>query len=167
MLQVYNSQGYIPIASSNAFNNCVGRSIALDEGLFYLHLIGLDTTMNQTLLHDLAKQYPADLAADTLSNPAMIAMTSTTFSGPQCSSGHCRRYEWFSKVMLSGMVADIVYTQHGCNTCMHIDVVQAAYLYNLSFGKSFVDGFHDDKSEWNGHIYPRGIISWAFLSIIY
>lgn len=167
MVQVYNSQGYLPIASSSAFNNCNGRSIALGEGLFYLHLIGRDTTMNQTLLRDLAKQYPDDLRADTLSNPAMIAMTSTTVSGPQCAGNHCRRYEWFSKVMLSGLVADTVYTQYGCSACVRIDVVQAAYLYNLSSGKSFVDGFHEDKSDWNGYVYPRGIISWAFLSIAY
>lgn len=167
MVQVYNSRGYLPIASNSAFNNCDGRSIALGEGLFYLHLIGRDAAMNQTLLHDLARQYPDDLRADTLSTPVMIAMTSTQVSGPQCAGGHCRRYEWFSKVMLSGLVADTVYTQHGCSACMHVDVVQAAYLYNLSFGKSFGDGFHEDASDWNGHIYPRGIISWAFLSMSY
>ncbi len=167
MLHVYNRNGFLPIASSDAFSNCNGRSVALGEGLFYSHLIGLDTSMNQTLLKDLAKQYPADLNADTLSSPAMISMTSTSASGPQCSTGHCHRYEWFSKVILSGIVADIVYTRYGCSSCTHVDVVQAAYLYNLGLRLDFGDGFHDDGSDWGGHIYPRGIVSWAYLSSSY
>lgn len=167
MVQAYNRRGYLPIADSSAFTNCGGRTLVLGESLFYLHLIGRDGTMNQTLLSDLATQYPSDLQADTLSNPAMVVMTSTAATGSQCGNGHCLRYEWFSKVMLSGLVADLVYTQHGCSTCMRVNVVQAAYLYNLNFGKSFGDGLHDDSSDWNGHFYPRGIISWAFLSIAY
>ena len=51
MVQVYNTRGYLPIAASNAFSNCGGRTIALGESLFYLHLIGQDQTMNATLLH--------------------------------------------------------------------------------------------------------------------
>lgn len=163
----YNSHGFLPIASSNAFNNCNGRTVALGEGLFYLHLIGLDGTMNQTLLQDLAKQYPADLSADTLTSPAMVAMTSSAATGAQCSTGHCHRYEWFSKVMLSGIVADLVYTQHGCASCAHVEVTEAAYTYNIAFNNNFGDGLHDDGSDWAGHIYPRGIISWAFLSSTY
>ncbi len=167
MLQEYSSHGFLPIANSTAFTNCNGRSVALGEGLFYLHLIGLDSSMNQVLLQDLAQQYPADLSADTLSSPAMIVMTSTAATGAQCSAGHCHRYEWFSKVMLSGIVADLVYTQHGCNSCKGLDEAEAAYSYNFAFSNGFGDGFHDDSSDWGGHLYPRGIISWAYLSAMY
>ena len=167
MVAEYNSHGFLPIASSTAFNNCNGRTITLGEGLFYAHLIGQDKFMNQTSLQDLAKQYPSDLSADTLTLPAMIVLTSTAATGPQCSTGHCHRYEWFSKVMLSGIVADMVYTQYGCTSCMRVDVVEAAYSYNFDFGSNFGDGFHDDGSDWGGHFYPRGIISWAFLSSAY
>jgi hypothetical protein len=167
MVQEYNSNGFIPIASNNAFSNCDGRTIALGDGLFYAHLLGLDASMNQTLLHDLAAQFPADLQADTLTSPAMIAMTSTRASGPQCSTGHCLRYEWFSKVILASLVADTVYTQHGCASCLHLDMVEAAYLYNQGLINDFGDGFHDDNSDWGGHVYPRGIISWAYLGANY
>jgi hypothetical protein len=167
MIQEYNSHGYLPIANSTAFSNCDGRTVTLGEGLFYLHLIGQDLTMNQTLLHDLAQQYPDDLRADTLTNPSMVAMTSTAATGQQCGTGHCHRYEWFSKVILSGIIADVVYAKYGCTSCVHVDVVQAAYLYNLDFSGTFGDGFHDDASDWAGHVYPRGIISWAFLSMSY
>jgi hypothetical protein len=167
MVQEYNHHGFIPIADSTAFSNCGGRTIALGEGLFYAHLIGADASMNQTLLHDLAVQYPDDLKADTLASPAMIAMTSTPATGYQCDSGHCHRYEWFSKVILSSLVADAVYAQYGCGTCAHLDVTEAAYIYNQDFDANFGDGFHDDSSPWEGNIYPRGIISWAFLSAAY
>ncbi len=167
MVAEYNSHGFIPIASSTAFNNCNGRTVTLGEGLFYAHLIGQDKSMNQTLLQDLAKQYPSDLSADTLASPAMIVLTSTAATGPQCSTGHCHRYEWFSKVMLSGIVADMVYTQYGCTSCGRVDVVEAPYNYNFGFGSNFGDGFHDDGTDWGGHFYPRGIISWAFLSSAY
>jgi hypothetical protein len=167
MVAEYNSHGFIPIATNTAFNNCNGRTVTLGEGLFYAHLIGQDQYMNQTLLHDLASQYPSDLSADTLSSPSMIAMTSTAASGPQCSTGHCHRYEWFSKVILSSVVADMVYTKYGCTGCARVDAVEAAYSYNFSFSSNFGDGFHDDGSDWGGHFYPRGIISWAFLSSAY
>ncbi len=169
MVQEYNRNGYIPIGSNDAFNNCNGRSVSLGEGLFYLHLIGLDNTMNQTLLQDLAQQYPDDLKASTLSSTPMpmIAVSSSTASGPQCGFNHCRRYEWFSKVMLSSIVADLIYTAHGCIACSHVNVMQTAYNYNLSFGLDFGDGLYDDGTDWGGHDYPRGIISWAFLMAAY
>ncbi len=167
MVQEYNTHGFLPIADNTTFSNCSGRTIMLGEGLFYLHLIGQDSTMNPTLLHDLAQQYPADLAADTLSSPNMIVLTSTAAHGVQCDTGHCLRYEWFSKVMLSGIVADLVYTKNGCSSCVQLNITEAAYTYNVSFAKTFSDGFHDDNSDWGGHFYPRGIICWAYLSVLY
>ncbi|MBV9690866.1 MAG: hypothetical protein JO202_14305 [Ktedonobacteraceae bacterium] len=163
MVREYNTHSFIPVASSTTFNNCSGRSITLGEGLFYLHLVGQDGTMNQQLLYDLAQQYPTDLDASTLSSPAMIVLTSSAATGPQCSANHCRRYSWFSKIILSGIVADIVYTKYGCTFCTRLDLVQSAYRYNVDFSANFADGFHDDLSDWSGHIYPRGIISWALL----
>lgn len=163
MVREYSTHSFIPIASSTAFDNCSGRSITLGEGLFYLHLIGQDGTMNQQLLHDLAQQYPADLDASTLSAPPMIVLTSSAATGPQCSINHCHRYAWFSKIMLSGIVADTVYAKYGCTSCTRLDLVQTAYHYNVDFSANFGDGFHDDFSDWSGHIYPRGIISWALL----
>ena len=168
MVQEYNSHGFLPIANNTAFTNCSGRTVTVGEGLFYLHLIGQDSTMNQTLLHDLAQQYLSDLDADTLSSPNMVALTSTAASGAQCSTGHCLRYEWFSKVMLSGIVADFVYTKNGCPSCARLNTIaETAYTYNVNFAKTFSDGFHDDNSDWGGHFYPRGIISWAYLSVMY
>lgn len=168
MVQAYDKHGYLPVADSTAFSNCSGRTITLGEGLLYLHLIGQDGAMNSTLLRDLARQYPEDLSADTLpSSPHMIAMTSTAANGAQCSTGHCLRYEWFSKVMLSGIVADLVYTKYGCTQCAQLNMVEAAYTYNISSARTFGDGFHEDNSDWGGHFYPRGIICWAYLSILY
>lgn len=176
MVQEYNHKGYLPIAESDAFTNCDGRTITLGESLFYLHLIGQDGALNQTLLRDIAAQYPTDLRQSTLPLPItagtstptdMILMTTTRASGPQCDTGHCLRYEWFSKVMLSGIVADMVYSKYGCSSCQHLDLVQAAHIYNVEFNGNFGDGFHDDGSDWGGHSYPRGIISWAFLSSAY
>ncbi len=168
MIASYNAHGYLPIAGSTAFSNCAGRSVTLGEGLFYAHLIGLDKLMSQQLLHDLARQYLADLQADTLSLPAapstsIVTLQSSRASGPQCSTGHCLRYEWFSKVMLSGIVADLVYTSYGCNGCARLNLAQEVYNYNQSFSSNFGDGLHDNGSDWGGHFYPRGIISWAFL----
>jgi len=167
MVQAYNARGYLPIAASNAFSNCSGRTITLGESLFYPHLIGLDKTMNSTLLSDLARQYPADLQANTLSAPSMITMTSTAATGVQCSTGHCHRYEWFSKAMLSGIVADVVYTQYGCTACKQLSMSNTAYTYNMNSAQNFGDGLHDDYSDWNGHVYPRGIISWFYLNAQY
>jgi hypothetical protein len=167
MVREYDSHGFLPIADSSAFSNCNGRSIALGEGLFYLHLIGLDRTMNQELLTDLAKQYPADLTASTLTQASMISMTSFAASGSQCAGGYCRPYSWFSKVMLSGIVADLIYTKYGCTSCSRLSLVQAAYERNSSRSGSFIDGIRSDGTDWDGHIYPRGIISWAYLDSRY
>lgn len=167
MTQEYTAHGFLPIADNTTFTNCGGRTITLGEGLFYLHLTGQDSTMDQTLLRDLAQQYPADLNADTLTAPNMVALTSTAASGTQCDAGHCLRYEWFSKVLLSGIVADLVYTKNGCNSCARLDVAEAAYTYNIGFSDGFGDGFHADGSDWGGHFYPRGIISWAYLGAEY
>src|SRR5205085_10859772 len=144
LVQEYDRQGFIPLAENNkAYNNCNGRSIVLGEGLFYLHLIGQDSAMNPTLLHDLAMQYPADLSADTLSNPSMVTLESTRATNPQCKNNICLRYEWFSKVMLSSIIADIVYTAHGCTACTHLDLTKTVYNFNLSLPRSFDDGVQD------------------------
>lgn len=168
MIQEYNKNGFIPLAeNNNAYSNCSGRSITIGEGLFYLHLLGLDTTMNQALLEDLARQYPADLNASLVSSPVMIALESTPATGSQCPGGTCQRYEWFSKVMLSGIIADLIYTAHGCTACSHVDVTEAVYAHDIVLAESFGDGLRDNGKDWPGHYYPRGIISWAFLSAGY
>jgi hypothetical protein len=168
MVEEYNTSGFIPIARNNdAFNNCNGRSMVTGEGLFYLHLIGQDSTMNQTLLQDLAIQYPTDLSANSLSSPGMISLESIRATGSQCPGKACPRYEWFSKVMLSSIVADLVYTMHGCRSCHRIDVTQTAYGYNVLLSQNFGDGLRDNASDWLGYYYPRGMISWAFLSAQY
>jgi hypothetical protein len=108
------------------------------------------------------------MSANTLTNPQMISLQSTHATGPQCPHNNvCLRYEWFSKVMLSGLVADFIYTQHGCTACHHIDVTNAAFKHNITLPENFGDGLHDDGSDWTGHYYPRGIISWAFLDAGY
>jgi len=168
MAQEYNANGYIPLArNNNAYNNCNGRTVVLGEGLFYLHLIGLDDTMTHTLLQDMAKQYPADLSANIISSPSMISLESTHSTGPQCTSNICPRYEWFSKVMLSGIIADLVYTKNGCARCTHMDVTETVYSHNIALGQNFGDGVRDNGQDWIGHYYPRGIISWAFLDAGY
>jgi hypothetical protein len=165
MVREYNSNGFIPLAQNdNGYNNCNGRTVTTGEGLFYLHLIGLDTTMNPNLLQDLAHQFPSDLAANTISSPQMISLESTPATGSQCPHNNaCLRYEWFSKVMLSGIIADLVYTQHGCNQCRHMDVTTAVYKHDITLLQNFGDGIRDNGSDWPGHYYPRGMISWAFL----
>ena len=173
MVQEYNTNGYIPLADNIAFSNCSGRSITLGEGLFYLHLSGLDRTMNQTLLSDLSSQYLTDLAQSTIASstlPGVVTMTSTEATGSQCKTGHCRRYEWFSKTVLSSLVADIVYTKYGCMNCARLDLSQAAYAHNINLKSNFSDGVRTgiaDISDWDGHLYPRGIICWAYLSSQY
>ena len=168
MVREYNAHGFLPLAQNNAaYNNCNGRTVTTGDGLFYLHLIGLDSSMNPTLLQDLAHQYPADLAANTINSPQMISLESTRASGSQCLHSVCLRYEWFSKVMLSGIIADLVYTQHGCQQCRHVDVTSAAYNHNITLLENFSDGIRDDGSDWIGHYYPRGMISWAFLDANY
>ena len=166
-MQAYNAHGFIPLAANTAYSNCNGRSITLGEGLFYLHLIGQDRSMNQTLLHDLAQQYPADLSADTLASPSIIVLESTAATGPQCPNGTCLRYEWFSKVMLSGLVADLVYTTQGCSACRRIDTTQTIYNYNIVLAQNYDDGVRANGSIWPGNIYPRGLIAWAYLNKAY
>lgn len=168
MIAEYNDHGFIPLAKDNrAFNNCGSRSIVINDGLFYLILIGHSSDINPTLLLDLARQYPADLAADTLTSPAMVATESQSNTGWQCPLSTCVRYEWFSKVMLSAIVADMVFVLYGCGACVRIDVTTQAYRYNWNFGPNFGDGIHDDGSDWIGHYYPRGLISWAYLDVNY
>jgi len=168
MVQEYNTNGYIPLArNNNAYNNCNGRTVVLGEGLFYLHLIGMDDTMNHTLLQDIAKQFPTDLSANIISSPGMISLESAHSTGSQCNGNVCPRYEWFSKVMLSGIIADLVYTQNGCASCSRIDVTEAAYMHNIALEQNFGDGIRENGQDWVGHYYPRGIISWAFLDAGY
>lgn len=167
MVREYNSNGFIPLAQNdNAYNNCNGRTVTTGEGLFYLHLIGLDTTINPNLLQDLAHQFPSDLVANIIASSQMISLESTSATGSQCSHA-CFRYEWFSKVMLSGIIADLIYTQHGCSQCRHMDVTTAVYNYNITLLQNFGDGIRDNGSDWLGHYYPRGMISWAFLDANY
>jgi hypothetical protein len=135
--------------------------------LFYLHLIGLDNTMNQTLLQDLAEQYPDDFYANQIYSPKMISLVSARATGVNCISYICQRYEWFSKVMLSGIIADLVYTTHGCIMCSRMEVTEAAYGHNLAIEQNFGDGIRDNGSDWIGHYYPRGMISWAFMDAGY
>jgi len=168
IVQEYNANGYIPLAgNNNAYSNCNGRTVVLGEGLLYLHLIGLDDSMNHTLLQDMAKQYPADLRTDVISSPGMISLESAHATGSQCTGNVCTRYEWFSKVMLSSIIADLVYTAHGCTTCSRMDVTEAVYSHNIELGQNFGDGVRDNGQDWAGHYYPRGIISWAFLDAGY
>ena len=109
LVQEYNTKGHIPLSSeNNAYTNCSGRTVVLGDGLFYAHLLGLDNTMNQALLQDLAKQYIKDLSANVISSPDMISLESVHATGSQCTTKVCPRYEWFSKVMLSGIIADMV-----------------------------------------------------------
>lgn len=168
MVKEYTTNGFIPLAlNSKAYSNCNGRTVMLGDGLFYLHLIGLDKTMNQTLLQDIAKQYPADLNANIISSPDMISLESTRARGSQCGGNSCPRYEWFSKVMLSGIVADMVYATHDCTSCKRIDMTEAAYSHNIALKQNFGDGVRDNGQDWIGHYYPRGMISWAFLDEAY
>lgn len=169
MVREYNSLGYIPLAENNAaYDNCSARTVTTGEGLFYLHLIGLDSTMNQTLLQDLAREYPSDLAANTVASPEMISLESVNATGSQCYlKGVCLRYEWFSKVILSSLVADLVYTQYGCSQCSRPDVVQAVFDHDAQLLQNFGDGLRSNGTDWPGHYYPRGMISWAFLTLTY
>ncbi len=168
MVQEYNANGYIPLArNNNAYTNCSGRTLVLDDGLFYVHLIGIDDTMNQTLLRDMAKQFTADLSANIISSPDMISLESARATGSQCNGNVCPRYEWFSKVMLSGIIADLVYSKNGCASCSRLDVTEAAYIHNIALEQNFGDGIRDNGQDWVGHNYPRGIISWAFLDAGY
>jgi len=97
----------------------------------------------------------------------MISLESVHVTGSQCTAKVCPRYEWFSKVMLSGIIADLVYTNHGCTSCSRIDVTEAPYMHNLATELNFGDGMRDNGQDWVGHYYPRGIISWAFLNAGY
>jgi hypothetical protein len=168
MLREYKTRGFIPLAeNNNAYSNCDGRSVTLGDGLFYLHLTGQDNAMNPTLLQDLAQQYPADLSADTLSSPSIIVLESTRAGSASCPGDSCPRYEWFSKVMFSGIVADLVYTQHGCAFCKRLDVTNAVFQLNADSPQNFADGLRDTGQLWPGNYYPRGLISWAFLDAKY
>jgi hypothetical protein len=169
MVREYNAVGYIPLAETTAaYNNCDGRTLVTGEGLFYLRLIGLDSTMNQALLRDLAQEYPADLKANTLSSPFMISLESTNATGRQCYlGGVCLRYTWFSKVMLSTLVADMVYTHYGCSACAGIDVSSPIFAHDTLLLQNFGDGLRSNGTDWPGHYYPRGMISWAFMSLAY
>jgi hypothetical protein len=167
IVRAYRKRGYLPLADNTALSNCAGRTVVQGEGLFYLHLIGKDKTVNPELLRILAGQYTNDLKAVTLTTPPMIALTSTMATGPQCDAGHCRRYTWFSKVLLSGLIADLIYTRYGCTSCTRLNLVQAAYTYNVNSPSGFRDGFRDDGSDWQGHFYPRGLIAWSWLSTDY
>jgi len=69
--------------------------------------------------------------------------------------------------MLSGIIADLVYTKNGCASCNRMDVTETAYGHNLALGQNFGDGLRDNGQDWIGHYYPRGIISWAFLDAGY
>ena len=97
----------------------------------------------------------------------MISLESARATGSQCTGNVCPRYEWFSKVMLSGIIADLVYANHGCTNCSRIDVTEAAYVHNIALELNFGDGMRDNGQDWVGHYYPRGIISWAFLDAGY
>ena len=65
--------------------------------------------------------------------------------------------------MLSCIVADLVYTKHGCKGCSSLNLTLEVYTYKVSFPSNYGDGLHEDGSDWGGHLYPRGIISWAYL----
>jgi hypothetical protein len=97
----------------------------------------------------------------------MIALESARATGSQCPGNVCQRYEWFSKIMLSSIVADLVYTAYGCQQCSRIDVMQAAFEHNVALAGSFGDGLRDNGKGWPGNYYPRGLISWAFLDAAY
>lgn len=169
IVREYNAVGYIPLAESNAaYNNCSAHTITTGEGLFYLHLIGLDSTVNPALLRDLAQEYPADLSANTIASPDMISLESSGATGSQCPHNNvCQRYEWFSKVMLSGLVADMVYSHNGCASCSRVNVVSAIFAHDATLLQNFGDGLRNNGTDWPGHYYPRGMISWAFLTLGY
>ncbi len=175
VISEYNRNGSLPIADNTAFSNCTGGTIMQGDGLFYLHLMGLDKQMDGTLLNDLAQEYPNDIKSATfqgpkapdnvLSNPPLYLLSATRVQGTtaQCANWHCLRYTWFSKVMLSSIVADLVYSEHGCSTCKRMDLDAAAYAYNTNFTRTYSDGAREYVGYWEGYIYPRGLISWFYL----
>ena len=179
MLNAYRQHGYLPIAGNTAFSNCDGRTIMQGDGLFYLHLIGLEQKLDPELLNDLALQYPEDLKSsmfqgpkaptNVAGNPPLYLLASKRVEGTQqqCADSHCLRYTWFSKVMLSGIVANLVYTTHGCITCKRLNLDAAAYAYNTNFTRTFADGAREYVGYWEGYLYPRGLISWFYLDARY
>jgi Glycosyl hydrolase family 52 len=176
MIDEYNQRGYIPIADNTAYSNCDGRTIIQGDGLFYLQLSGLDQQMNPQLLRDLAQQYPDDVEAsifqgpkapaNVVENPPLYLLASKRAEGSmeQCADSHCLRYTWFSKVMLSSIVADLVYSKYGCSSCKRLNMDEAAYAYNSNLQNTFSDGAREYVGYWDGYFYPRGLISWFYLN---
>jgi hypothetical protein len=163
----YNTNGFIPIGLSTAYNDCSSRSTVIGDGLLYLSLIGHIGDVNSTLLKDLAKQFPADISANSISQYNMVTTESARSTNSRCPSGGCPRSEWFSKEILMSIIADTVYAANGCTSCIHIDLTTKAYTFNVNSSSNYQDGQHDNGTAWTGRFYPRALISWMFLDNTY
>jgi hypothetical protein len=167
LMTKYVANGFIPTGLTTAYNDCSSRSSVIGDGLFYLSLIGHISDINSTLLKDIAIQYPEDVSANTISQYNLVTTESARSNNSRCPSGGCPRSEWFSKEMLSSIIADTVYTANGCKSCTRIDLTTKAYMFNVNSSSNYQDGQHDNGSAWKGGFYPRALISWMFLSNTY
>lgn len=133
---------YVPVSLDTTFKGWDQYSVVLGEGLFYAGLCGTKSDyLNQ--------------AAKVLSDSYKLAFEkSITPYGIKLTSGEPET--WFSKIMVSDIVAKQWYGQNH-------STAKYTYDWNKNNFDAYNDGAHNATSKWIGFWYPRGISSLAYL----
>ncbi len=142
----YEKYGYLPTSLDESFPGWDQHSVVLGEGLFLPGLSGFNSDIIAPLLPILTSSYRQ--AFDK----------SRRFYGITLSSDEPDT--WFSKVMVSDMVAHYWYN-------INQSTAHYAYHWNLNNYFAYNDGVESDNQGgfrmWTGFWYPRGVSSIGYL----
>lgn len=142
----YQKYGYLPASLEESFPGWDQHSVVLGEGLFLPGLSGFNSEIIDPLIPVLTSSYEKAFEK------------SQQFYGITLSSGEPDT--WFSKVMVSDMVAHYWY---GINQ----STAHYAYRWNVNNYFAYNDGVESDNQggfrRWTGFWYPRGVSSVGYL----
>lgn len=142
----YEKYGYLPASLEESFPGWDQHSVVLGEGLFLPGLSGFSSEIIEPLIPLLTSSYQR--AFDK----------SRQFYGITLSSGEPDT--WFSKVMVSDMVAHYWYG-------IEQSTAHYAYRWNVNNYFAYNDGVESDNEggfrRWTGFWYPRGVSSIGYL----
>jgi hypothetical protein len=142
--KAYDEYGYLPVSLDESFENWDAHSVVLGEGLFIPALTGYSSANMKEVAEILGESYEKAFPKSKLGHS--IGLT-TTAEGSS----------WFSKVMVSDIVASYWYG---------IDRSTAHYAYdwNINNYYAYNDGVKPNgKDPWIGFWYPRGVSSLGYL----
>ena len=138
----YEKYGYVPVSLDKTFRGWNQLSVVAGEGLLLMCLGGSASPILKRCAGFLGDSYRK--AFDKSKTPYGIKLSSK------------EGVTWFSKVMVSDIVASYWYGQNQ-------STADYVYQWNKNNPNAYNDGALDAHKDWTGYWYPRGISSLGYL----